>query len=272
MKLGLIPMVLLVALTTACAHTKNKSAHKNPHHASYSKEANRTPAQDNTTTELTHVSADSRYIGFFEEVVQDGSGFYSTTFRVLDLVKDKYIFDKRILSGDPESMTEAEQAKAPAEQRKDLLLLAKSVISSTKMGTTNLKPTANFSTLDKPDGNYYNEGLTQKGNFTISGKTHSFEITTTKAGTEQVNKAYHVCLLDTTDDGSSVKMYTLKVNNKVAHQDSRVPRSRGCVNAYGVDKIYNLSGKVLFFVRYRTMGFEGPDFKTITVPMDYKDL
>ena len=59
----------------------------------------------------------------------------------------------------------------------------------------------------------------------------------------------------------------MTVNGKVVHEDAKLPRSRSCAFGYGVDKVYNINGHALLLIRYKTIGFEGPDFKTITLPI-----
>ncbi|MCC6137324.1 MAG: DUF2259 domain-containing protein [Bdellovibrionaceae bacterium] len=61
--------------------------------------------------------------------------------------------------------------------------------------------------------------------------------------------------------------YKMVVNGDTVHSDKRIPLSRSCPMGYGVDKVYNINGKPLLFIRYKRIGFEGPDFRTITLPL-----
>ncbi len=222
---------------------------------------NRTPAQDNTDTEITHMSRG--YIGFFEEVQLDGSGDFSTTFRILDLKNDQYVFDKTILTRYDES-TPQETSAVMAQQRADLLLIAASKIKSTHLKPAKPMPIQNFSTLGNSDGQFANEGLTYKGAFVIKGKAYGFEILEATATPAQIGSSLSWC----STSGYVPKLYSMSINQKLVHKDSRLPRSRGCAFGYGLDKVYEIDGKPLLFIRYKTVGFEGPDFRTITLPLN----
>lgn len=257
---NLFGLSLLSLAIAACGHTTN-NGHKSSHNNSQTRTL-RMPAQDNTTTEVTHASSDGRFIAFFEEVVLDGSGAPSSSFRILDTIKNKYIFDKTIANF---HVNEDESAEATvfAQQRTDLLTLAKSTLDKNKLKAQKITPVVDYSTLNK-GGNYMNEKLTAKGEFTVRGQQYSFEVAKIPASPSHfANKD----MLSWCIPEYEPNMYSLIVNGKTVHRDERVPRSRGCPLEYGVDKVYDVHGKVVVFIRYTKIGFEGPDFRTITLPL-----
>jgi predicted secreted protein len=242
----------IIAAMGACAHNSTKDVAANAGATAI----RRMPAADNTTTEITHASANGDMIGFFEEVQMDGSGAYKTTFRILDMKADRYVVDKTMISSEEDAMDSATAEK----QRKDILDMrsVKNPLASFRMREVALEPIVNFA-KGKMDG----EALTRQGSFTANGRNFDFQITTSLTGLDGINKYDKE---ECTARGGPL-LYTLALNGKPIHQDSRIPRSRGCPYGYGVDKVYSYQGKLLFFIRYTNIGFEGSDYHTITVPV-----
>lgn len=225
----------------------------------------RNPAQDNSLVNITHASPGGLFIGFFEEVTQDGSGFPVASFRIIDMKKNEYVFDKTMVNQDIETPGQNE-VKAAMKLRRDLLILASDKIK--ELGLLDLSKNPLFAEkyvmLIKKyiqDQEYGQETFGTKDEILFDDKTYAVELKTVNATRENfVNQQnFSFCQQFTP------KMYTVVVNGQEIHKDTTIPASRYCPFSYGLHMAYNINGRLLLFVRYQRPGFEGADYRTITV-------
>lgn len=226
----------------------------------------RSIANDASTVSVNYVSLDGRYIGVFEEVIQDGSGFHQVHFRILDILNDVYILNQSLMS--EEVSANASQAtfaalRAQLVQISQDLMTKNGLVAITDDRVTNLVQDLKLNTTveDAPMGEYLNEkvyGL--EGSFTYNNKEIYYSINHFNHRPANVTMCEGLV-----NNPENLPVFSLVLNDREVYKDKTLPKSRGCVYGYNLQKVLSVKGNLVAFVRYSRFGFEGPDFRTILV-------
>lgn len=250
-------ILLAFSFFTSC---QSKQVYTNNH---IKEEVSRTVANDSSDIDLIYVSSDGKYIGFFESVIQDGSGFPVVAFRVLDIAKDKFIINQELreeTEADKNSISNLKNKLISINSRKitslNLLDIYKNPYSVSKL----VKEVALVSSTSV--NNIEKNIREPRGTFTYKGKDYSYVVQPVSIPNE--NPKIQFCGYFEEDD-SKLNGFSILLNNKEVYKDIKYPKSRGCAYTYWINRVIFVKDKPVFFVRYSRLGFEGPDYRTITV-------
>lgn len=221
---------------------------------------NRNVANDASDIQMTHFSLDGKYISYFESYIADGSGSAVVTFRILDIQNDKYVINQTLSDGENPEINNLEMYKnlllttnAKAIKQYGLVSIKHNekayagIVSEVKLNTRKIPG-------DVVEEFYYGAA----GDFSYKNKTYTYGLNLVSF---EANDNSDLCsMMDSSNPGFSIAL-----NNKEVYKDSRVPKSRHCVYNYWVNKVIFVKDQPVFFVRYSSAGFEGPDYRTLTV-------
>ncbi|RYZ78141.1 MAG: DUF2259 domain-containing protein [Proteobacteria bacterium] len=195
--------------------------------------------------------------------------------RILDMESDKYIFDRQLREESEEAP--ADYNKVLTTLKSDLDKLAAETIRS--QGLVDLVKDPKFSKDNialikrfSPD----DSAMTKSGKFTAFLQHYEFRLTNRLATETEVSKGLYTWCKE--EGGPMLFDLTLRnfeagTGDIVVHKDAKLPKSRYCALDYGVQEVYAIQGHhLLTFVRYKGTGFEGPDYRTITVPVWQAEL
>lgn len=214
------------------------------------------PVSDESKINILGASGDGRYVAFFESVIQDGSGFPSVTLRIIDNIKDTYIFSSNITKEDDwTGSTEAaviKQISATLENNSQKQLKQYKIVQLNKL----------------PKNKFYNVSVQSNGTFQLRGRSYTYELIPIKfmpKGEQQ-----KVCAEIIGDTG--LYGFSLSINGALVYRDNGVPKSRGC--SFGVNGkvlVFVSNATTLFFVQNNSYGFEGVSKRFIAIPVQSID-
>ena len=212
-------------------------------------------------------SADSRYFAFEQWGIQDGSGFAYSSIFVIDLAANAWV------DGTPfRVMTEDESAKAGAARKKayaaaaptlDRLGIAEPATVLAAAPATQIMGHRNALTFDR----YYRSAgpaLSDAGSGLFDAMRFRLEL-----GTKNLTPAADCYGADGPYKGFSLTLTDLHSGKAHGvHNDSALPKSRGCPLGYDLDKVVApaTAGPLVAIVGVYTFGFEGQDRRYLAVP------
>lgn len=260
---NLIPLVLLIISITACTGKpvlQVSEKFKTQKIKSLQNQNSRAIANDASDIQLVHFSLDGKYISYFESHTADGSGSAVVTFRILDIQNDKYVINQTLSDGENPEINNLEMYKnlllttnSKAIKQYGLVSIKNnekaysSVVTEVKLNTRKIPG-------DSAEEFYYGGA----GDFSYKNQTYVYNLNLVSF--EHIDNSDVCAMMDSSNPGFSITL-----NNVEVYKDARVPKSRNCVYNYWINKVIFVKDQPVFFVRYSSAGFEGPDYRTLTV-------
>tara|TARA_R110000868_G_scaffold157859_8_gene385381 strand:+ start:3350 stop:4081 length:732 start_codon:yes stop_codon:yes gene_type:complete len=200
----------------------------------------------------TGFSDDGAYFAFEQYGIQDGSGFAYASFTIVDVKTDSWVPGTPVKVRLDDETLSASQARSAVQKQASGLLAQYGVKSSN--GVLVVHNPASELSADPENVRFLPVKSTMQSGVPIEVQLDAFELS---AGTE--------CEVHGQTFGFRL-LLSVPGKVRILHEDSGIPKSRGCPLAYRIDQVYahrlnNRDFVLAIMLVMNTPGFEGPDGK-----------
>ena len=228
-------------------------------------------ASDAADTAPYGYSSDGRYFAFEEFGTQDGSGFPYSSIYVIDVEANAWVEGTpiRVLLEDEAATlgaahTDAVTMAAPLLLKHKITELAFVLASTPATEVKDDRSTVTFDPFYRHMGGSVPQPTAEMWGPRYSLTAKSTAIKPTPEHCKDYGEAIMALTLTLTD------LKTSKAD--VVHNDSSIPKSRGCPTGYDIDKVvtpamYSQTSRFVALIGVYSFGFEGRDRRTIAVPV-----
>ncbi len=179
--------------------------------------------------EITGFSGDGRYAALKVSAIEDGSGFYYLSVRLLDVFRNRFV--------SPEFSGRQKDDEPEENVKKRVYRKAGSCFRKYRIGSSiNLQPLKL-------------EGTELEKSFNYNNKNYSIKITETDSDIKCNSMAGLF----------PAKGYSISLNEKILDKVISPGGKLGCSYHYIIDSAFSFKGHVIIIYRALTPGFEGPD-------------
>ncbi len=202
--------------------------------------------------EFIGFSEDGRFLAFEQYAVEDGTGYAVSTVYIVEVEKNDWVVKPISYTDEKSNLTLARTTNAQRTKP----LLEKYAIKRGNTGSlvvarlrTDLTKHPTSARFTKAIGSMYSDG------------DYELDLNQSPLKSDQCFRS----------EPPEAKLFELVLRNlykresNILQKDTQLPRNRGCVKGYRIEKVFVLKNKIAVFIDYQSEGYEGPDGSYLVV-------